>query len=419
MVRVQYKRGTSTTTTITVTLDSAPTNGNLLFAVIAIDYYAGTARIVSSISQTNVTWSKLKSQAGALYTDAEIWGGVVGANASATITITISGSHLGAVANVCEYNNLLTSDFVDKTASATGTGTSAVTGTTAQTTQADEVWIGGICGDYASQSNPTNGFTLLDGALFNGTTSCAYLEKFVSATGQASSGTTLSATEEYAGCIITVKAAGAVLKTVTDALSLSDTVFRNKPSLTITDSLAAADAIKRDKTFAVTDAIGASDTALRNKPSLTITDSVGLADALKRDKTFTIADVLGLADVILLNKTLAISDNVGASDVALGNKAPLIVSDSISLADFVNVITGAIIKTVLDSIGLADVVYTPSRVLQTLDSVGLTDNIIVNKVLQITETINLVETIQVGVGGIKKTKLFLIMGDLAVQLTGS
>jgi len=38
--------------------------------------------------------------------------------------------------------------------------------------------------------------------------------------------------------------------------------------------------------------------------------------------------------------------------------------------------------------------------------------------LQITETINLVETIQAGVGGVKKIKLFLILGDLAVQLTG-
>jgi hypothetical protein len=38
--------------------------------------------------------------------------------------------------------------------------------------------------------------------------------------------------------------------------------------------------------------------------------------------------------------------------------------------------------------------------------------------LQVAETINLVETVQVGVGSVKKTKLFLILGDLAVQLTG-
>jgi hypothetical protein len=30
----------------------------------------------------------------------------------------------------------------------------------------------------------------------------------------------------------------------------------------------------------------------------------------------------------------------------------------------------------------------------------------------------LAEVVEVGVGGVKKTKLFLILGDLAVQLTG-
>jgi len=38
--------------------------------------------------------------------------------------------------------------------------------------------------------------------------------------------------------------------------------------------------------------------------------------------------------------------------------------------------------------------------------------------LQITETVSLAEVVQVGAGGAKKTRLFLILGDLAVQLTG-
>ena len=51
------------------------------------------------------------------------------------------------------------------------------------------------------------------------------------------------------------------------------------------------------------------------------------------------------------------------------------------------------------------------------DAVNLTDNIIVDKVLQVTETINLVETVQAGVGSVKKTRLLFILGDFAVQLT--
>jgi len=149
----------------------------------------------------------------------------------------------------------------------------------------------------------------------------------------------------------------------------------------------------------VTDSLGLSDAVLRNKTLLPITDSIGLTDAILRDKTLTIVDFVGTVDSVL------------------GDKSPLIVADSVSLADLVDVITGAIIKTVLDSVGLADQALINKSV-AIADSVNFADSIIVNKVLQVTEVVNLVETIQVGVGGAKKTKLFLILGDLAVQLAG-
>jgi hypothetical protein len=59
-----------------------------------------------------------------------------------------------------------------------------------------------------------------------------------------------------------------------------------------------------------------------------------------------------------------------------------------------------------------------SRVLQVLEAIGAADNVTVNKVLQITETVSLAEIVEVGTGGAKKTKLFLILGDLAVQIAG-
>ena len=76
------------------------------------------------------------------------------------------------------------------------------------------------------------------------------------------------------------------------------------------------------------------------------------------------------------------------------------------------------IKYVTDSVNIADLPLTPSRVLQTFDTVGLADRFVVNKVLQVTEAVKLVEIVTVGAGGVKKTRLFLILGDLAVQLTG-
>jgi hypothetical protein len=149
-----------------------------------------------------------------------------------------------------------------------------------------------------------------------------------------------------------------------------------------------------------------------------------------------VGDSLGLSDAILRHKTLSVTDAVGANDVALGNKEPLIVNDAVSLADLVEAITGTIIKTVFDTVGTADIVLmdkqtatadmvsvldtvsTPSRVLQALEAVGVADGALVRKTLMITETVNLAEVVEVGVGGVKKTRLFLILGDLAVQPTG-
>jgi hypothetical protein len=81
------------------------------------------------------------------------------------------------------------------------------------------------------------------------------------------------------------------------------------------------------------------------------------------------------------------------------------------------VIIGEVMKYVTDSVSSAELVSTPFHVLRTLEAIGATDNAVVNKVLQITETVSLAETVEVGVGGAKK-RLFLILGDLAVQLTG-
>jgi hypothetical protein len=109
----------------------------------------------------------------------------------------------------------------------------------------------------------------------------------------------------------------------------------------------------------------------------TVTDAFALSDGAYRNKNFVIADTSGLTDAVLQHKTLVANDSVDVNDAVLTD------------------------KTVV-----------------TADAVNLAGSLIVNKALQLTETINLFETVQVGVGGAKKTKLFLIIGDLAVQLAG-
>ena len=193
---------------------------------------------------------------------------------------------------------------------------------------------------------------------------------------------------------------GAVLKEVTDSLSLSDSVLRHKGILPMTDVVGLADVILRHKTLAVSDGVGTSDVARSNKSPLIVTDAVSLVDLINviiGAIIKTVADAIGVSDMALLNKTAIIADAVNLADVARALKT-MNVSDTLSLVDSAS---------------------TPSRVIRALESIVLADNAFVNKTLQITEAVSIAEIVEVGAGGAKKTRLFLILGDLAVQLTGN
>jgi len=202
ITRVQGNaRGTSTTSPIPVTMASTPTSGNVEVAVIALHSYTSILRTVTSITQTGVTWTYQIRQANGVL-GVEIWFGVVGSGASTSISISLSGTIYNGIADVCEYSGVATSSFLDKTATNTGSSKSPDTGTTATTTQADELWIGGTLLNTYAQTTPKNGFTLFDGVVYV-YDSVAYLEKIVSATGTANSGTTGSGGSPWSGCIAT------------------------------------------------------------------------------------------------------------------------------------------------------------------------------------------------------------------------
>lgn len=148
-----------------------------------------------------------------------------------------------------------------------------------------------------------------------------------------------------------------------------------------------------------------------------------------------VVDSLSLSDALLRNKTLAISDSVGLADFPLRDKT-FTVTDSISLSEIIEVVTGAIIKYVADTIGLTeqikvdkifivsdtmnlvDAVSTPMRVLHAVDSIGLWDNAYINKTLIISDQMALAEIVEKTVAGAVKTRIFLIVGDLAIQIAG-
>lgn len=109
----------------------------------------------------------------------------------------------------------------------------------------------------------------------------------------------------------------------------------------------------------VTDSLSLSDSTLRHKALLLVSDSAALADAFSRGKAFAIIDSLNLADVELALKELQVHD----------------------------------------ASSLADTASTVSRI------------------LQVSESVSVAEVVQIGAAGVRKTTLFLILGDLALQLT--
>jgi len=200
-----------------ITMGSAPTSGN----VIILSFTAGADDnnpYISGISETGVTWYK----AGAYSADAdtEIWYGLVGSGASASIAVAIAGGTGGdfnEIGDAVEWSGLNAPGPLDQVSSgAADYSTSLNTGTTPTTSQASELWVGAAGGfdqgslvDY-TLSSPTNGFTLLDGTSLSGSGiggSLGYLYKVVSSTGTASTGVTAANPYYWGGIIATFEAA--------------------------------------------------------------------------------------------------------------------------------------------------------------------------------------------------------------------
>lgn len=212
-VRVQSGKGntgSSANTTLRVTLPAAPSDGNSLIAVIST---RGTsASRVSGITGGGATWSRVAQATNTSGSTTEIWYGP--GVSSGTTDITITQASLRSAAVVIEYSGLLAPASLDVAASNTGSGTTASTGTTAPTSQANEVWIGGIgiAGSSPTLSAITNNFTTVDNAASTRSVASSNariyaLERIVTATGAAATGGTLSASAQWSGAIATFRAA--------------------------------------------------------------------------------------------------------------------------------------------------------------------------------------------------------------------
>ncbi|MCX6879552.1 MAG: DUF2341 domain-containing protein [Verrucomicrobia bacterium] len=202
--------GTNATTSFTVNMGAAPANGNTMVAVIST---RGTSSgRVTGITQTGATWTRAAQTLGTAGTTTEIWVAPDVSGAAAIVSIT--QANLRSAAVVMEYGGVLAVSPLDQSANATGNSAAAVTGTTPTTTQADELWIGGIGlvhGGY-TLGTPNNSFATVSSSqsthsLVSINAKVYALERMVTASATANSGGTLSTPSQWSGAIATFRAA--------------------------------------------------------------------------------------------------------------------------------------------------------------------------------------------------------------------
>jgi autotransporter-associated beta strand protein len=225
LARVQSATGSvNLNTSFTVNLGSAPVAGNSLIAVIST---RGTAaNQVTSIAQTGVTWTRASQATNTNGSTTEIWYASGVSTSDQSIVVNLANS-LRAAGVIIEYSGVLSASPLDVVASNTGNGTTASTGTTATTAQANELWIGGIglVSSSYTLGTPTNSYTAVANAASGSGTATnnarVYaLERFVTATGTQGSGGTVSTSSQWSGTVAKFKAAVASGSTL--ALSGAD-----------------------------------------------------------------------------------------------------------------------------------------------------------------------------------------------------
>jgi hypothetical protein len=263
--RVQSATGStggSASTTFAVNFTASPAEGSTLVAVIST---RGTsANRVSGISGGGVTWSRAAQATNINGTTTEIWVGPGVSNGTTEITITQASLRSAAV--VIEASGILSNNPLDRIASATGTGTAAVTGTTSPTTHANEWWIGGIgIADGRRTLNPPygGGFEVIASPKSGSTSSDSMIyafEKIVSTTGTAGTGGTVSASDRWSGAMATFKAASSSSLALTGAAMANYTLTGLTGEVEITPKALIITADDQTKTYSQTLAFGSGAT---------------------------------------------------------------------------------------------------------------------------------------------------------------
>ncbi len=219
ITRVQSKTANTAATnagSLSVVLDAAPTNGNILILVVCC-----TSPLALMTTTADIAWSNPSTKSNGSNASVQTFIGYVRTgSASATLTPTLTSGTQPIAAVCAEYSGLSEARF-DTTAGTSGTGTSLASGATTTSRTAVELWIGAQSNrsnGAATFSAPTNSFAIVaqtgttnTGANLDRTV--ALLEKIVSSTGTANSGVTSDQSTTWVSATVTFDATPTVGQT--------------------------------------------------------------------------------------------------------------------------------------------------------------------------------------------------------------
>lgn len=189
----------ASTTSVSVTLSSGVTQGNLLVAEFAI---SATGLTMSAPANWSQATSTSTNQEMALY-----WIVVSSGLAGTTVfTFSVTSGTPNLSLNVSEWNSTTgwPASPLDKVANNTNASSTTVSsGTTATTTQASELWVAGLSysGGSQTESGLTAGWT--NGLETSLGPALREVYEIVSATGAASVQFTITTAKSNAGCLAT------------------------------------------------------------------------------------------------------------------------------------------------------------------------------------------------------------------------
>lgn len=199
-------------TTLSITLGSTPTAGNIIVVAGASDTNSAASPFVSG---TGIVWMA-NNTGGASSTSSLLAVGHVLSGASATITLTF-GTSGGAAIAAAEYSGV--SAWFDQSASSGASTSTAASGSTGTTSHANQLWVGALAGRFGTSASgglwasPTNSFTIRGQAVSTTGTAndrmVALLERIVSSTGTANAGATMTVgtgTTVWAAQVLTLEA---------------------------------------------------------------------------------------------------------------------------------------------------------------------------------------------------------------------